>query len=172
MAWQIDTAHAEIQFAIKHMMVATVRGRFTRFDGTVNLDERNPAASTVSVQIDAASIDTNQETRDNHLRLGGHYESFFVDTLPPYLPNRFSGPPLGQTYKNCAFWAPSVAPVASDDLFEAEEKLPVKKLVGLKRGKSLRVSADFELPYWDTWKDNEHDGENDTVWNATIKRLK
>jgi len=66
--WAIDTMHAEVGFAVKHLMISTVRGRFGAVAGTVLLDEANPADSTVDVTIDVASIDTRQEMRDNHLR--------------------------------------------------------------------------------------------------------
>ena len=68
MAWHIDPAHSEIQFSVRHMMISTVRGRFTTFSGTVDADEQNPASSQVNVQIDVASINTGDERRDGHLR--------------------------------------------------------------------------------------------------------
>jgi polyisoprenoid-binding protein YceI len=66
--WTVDSAHAEVGFAVKHLMIATVRGRFAGVAGTVQLDETNPANSKVNVEIDVRSIDTRQEQRDNHLR--------------------------------------------------------------------------------------------------------
>ncbi|WP_029215103.1 YceI family protein [Kallotenue papyrolyticum] len=68
MAWQIDTAHSEILFSVRHMMISTVRGKFRQFSGTVEGDERNPTAAKVYVEIDAASIDTGNADRDQHLR--------------------------------------------------------------------------------------------------------
>jgi polyisoprenoid-binding protein YceI len=68
MAWHIDASHSEIQFAVRHMMISTVRGRFNQFSGTIEADEQNPTAAQVKVQIDAASIDTGDEKRDAHLR--------------------------------------------------------------------------------------------------------
>jgi polyisoprenoid-binding protein YceI len=68
MAWQIDSAHSEVTFSVRHMMIAKVRGRFATFTGSVHFDEQNPAASTVDVKIDADSIDTKQDQRDGHLR--------------------------------------------------------------------------------------------------------
>src|SRR5579862_9501837 len=68
MAWNLDTAHTQVEFTVKQMMVATVRGRFNRFSGVLNLDEANPSASSVNITIETASIDTGQEGRDNHLR--------------------------------------------------------------------------------------------------------
>jgi polyisoprenoid-binding protein YceI len=66
--WQLDPAHTMIEFAVKHMMFTTVRGRFKNFSGTVRVDEENPDASRVEVDIDASSIDTGVPDRDMHLR--------------------------------------------------------------------------------------------------------
>ena len=66
--WQLDPAHTTIEFAVKHMMFTTVRGRFRNFTGTVRVDERNPDKSHVNVEIEAASIDTGVGDRDTHLR--------------------------------------------------------------------------------------------------------
>lgn len=66
--WEIDPAHTTIEFAVKHMMFTTVRGRFKSFSGTVRVDERNPDLSGVDVDIEAASIDTGVADRDAHLR--------------------------------------------------------------------------------------------------------
>ncbi len=65
--WVLDQAHTEIGFVARHLMVAKVRGRFGSFEGTIHVDE-DPAQSRVEVSIDAASIDTGTEDRDNHLR--------------------------------------------------------------------------------------------------------
>lgn len=66
--WEIDPAHTTIEFAVKHMMFTTVRGRFKNFTGTVRVDERNPDLSGVDIDIEAASIDTGVADRDTHLR--------------------------------------------------------------------------------------------------------
>src|SRR5262245_19597201 len=68
MAWVIDNAHSQVEFSAKHMMITTVRGQFKKWTGTVNVDEKNPQNSTVEISIDAASVDTNEPNRDNHLR--------------------------------------------------------------------------------------------------------
>ena len=68
MAWQLDTAHSQVEFAVKHMMVTTVRGRFKKFSGTVDLNEQQPEQSRVAVAVDVASLDTGEERRDGHLR--------------------------------------------------------------------------------------------------------
>ena len=66
--WEIDPNHTTVEFAVKHMMFTTVRGRFKGVDGTISIDEQNPNASRVEVEIDAASIDTGVGDRDTHLR--------------------------------------------------------------------------------------------------------
>lgn len=66
--WQIDPTHSSVELAVKHMMFTTVRGRFNDVMGTIELDEQNPANSTVNVEIAAASLDTGVADRDGHLR--------------------------------------------------------------------------------------------------------
>lgn len=68
MTWQIDNAHSEINFSVRHMMISNVRGRFESFSGEVYFDEQDPANTTVEVMIDADSINTREPNRDNHLR--------------------------------------------------------------------------------------------------------
>ena len=68
MTWKIDPDHSHIQFSVRHMMISTVRGEFADFSGAIDFDEESPEASSVHVEIDAASIDTGVEDRDNHLR--------------------------------------------------------------------------------------------------------
>ena len=65
--WAVDRAHSSVEFRVKHMMISTVRGRFTEFEGTI---EAAPDYhdSKVRGSIDVASIDTNEPRRDAHLR--------------------------------------------------------------------------------------------------------
>lgn len=65
--WDIDPVHSEVSFVVRHMVVAKVRGRFNDFEGTIVTAE-NPLESSVEATIQAASIDTNQEQRDAHVR--------------------------------------------------------------------------------------------------------
>jgi polyisoprenoid-binding protein YceI len=66
--WNLDPAHTFAAFSIRHMMVTTVRGKFEKLSGTMDFDPENPAAGSVEVTIDAASINTGAADRDNHLR--------------------------------------------------------------------------------------------------------
>ena len=79
MAWQIDNGHSHIQFSVRHMMLSKARGEFQTFSGSVNIDEANPAATTVDIQIDAASINTRDAQRDAHLKSP---DFFNVDAYP------------------------------------------------------------------------------------------
>src|SRR5262249_6301428 len=81
MAWQLDTVHSQVEFAVKHMMVATVRGRFKKFSGTVALDEQQPEQSHVEVTLDAASVDTGEDRRDGHLRSPDFFDVESYPTL-------------------------------------------------------------------------------------------
>jgi polyisoprenoid-binding protein YceI len=73
--WTVDATHAEVGFAVRHLMISTVRGRFGAVEGTVTIDENTPANSKVDITIDVASIDTRQEMRDNHLRSADFFDA-------------------------------------------------------------------------------------------------
>ena len=66
--WAFDPAHSSVEFRVKHMMVTTVKGRFTEVRGLAIGELDEPLATEVDVEIDAASIDTRNEQRDAHLR--------------------------------------------------------------------------------------------------------
>lgn len=63
----IDKAHSEAVFQVRHL-ITRVRGRFSNFEGRIEFDEERPEHSSVSVTIEAASIDTSEPDRDKHLR--------------------------------------------------------------------------------------------------------
>ena len=77
--WAIDPAHSVVELAVKHMMFSTVKGRFANVAGTIVLDEANLGASSVTAEIDAASIDTGEPQRDGHLRSADFLD---VDNFP------------------------------------------------------------------------------------------
>ena len=66
--WNIDPTHSTVGFSVKHLMISTVRGRFSDYTATLNLDDATPANSALEVSISTASVDTRTEQRDNHLR--------------------------------------------------------------------------------------------------------
>ena len=68
MSWTIDASHSQVTFSVRHMMISNAQGRFENFTGTVDFNEENPAASSVSVEIAADSINTRDPQRDGHLK--------------------------------------------------------------------------------------------------------
>ena len=68
MTWKIDDSHTSVEFAVRHMMVASVRGRFGKVSGTMVLDEEDPTRSSIEITVDTASLDTREQQRDGHLR--------------------------------------------------------------------------------------------------------
>ncbi|MEO8577624.1 MAG: YceI family protein [Gemmatimonadales bacterium] len=66
--WQIDAAHTSVEFAVKHLMISTVKGRFAEVTGQLKGDITNPNSFELDVTIDTASVDTRQAQRDAHLR--------------------------------------------------------------------------------------------------------
>jgi polyisoprenoid-binding protein YceI len=74
MAWKVDPARSRIEFSIRHLMVTAVVGRFTSFEGTVNLDEDNPGASSVEGTVDVASVQTPISLRDRNLRSAAYFD--------------------------------------------------------------------------------------------------
>lgn len=68
MLWQLDTAHSEILFSVRHMMISKVRGQFEKFEVAVDMDLENPENTNVTTRIDAASINTREDKRDAHLK--------------------------------------------------------------------------------------------------------
>ena len=71
--YKIDAVHSEVSFKIRHM-VAKSTGRFTKFEGLINVDGADISKSTVEVRIDAASVNTDNEGRDKHLRSGDFFD--------------------------------------------------------------------------------------------------
>lgn len=77
--WNVDAAHTNVGFSVRHMMVSNVRGTFTGIDGTVKGDIENLTEAKISFNIDVNTINTNNEDRDNHLRS----DDFFAVELYP-----------------------------------------------------------------------------------------
>lgn len=71
--WTVDSAHSGVGFEIRHLLT-DVPGRFNDFEGTIVYDPENPASSSVEFTVQAASIDTGNEDRDNHLRSADFFD--------------------------------------------------------------------------------------------------
>jgi polyisoprenoid-binding protein YceI len=102
--WELDPAHTSINFSVRHMMVSKVRGHFKTFSGTIIIAEDH-LASSVTVAVDAASINTGDETRDTHLR------------SPDFLEV--------EKYPNMTFASTSVREVGDDD-YEIDGSLTIR----------------------------------------------
>lgn len=66
--YQIDKVHSYVGFSVKHLVISNVKGNFTDFSGTITYDEEDITKSSANVTIKVASIDTDNENRDNHLK--------------------------------------------------------------------------------------------------------
>jgi polyisoprenoid-binding protein YceI len=73
--WILDPSHSEIGFAVKHLMISTVKGRFESFDAQIELDETDPTDGEIRVSIDADSINTRFKQRDDHLRSADFFDA-------------------------------------------------------------------------------------------------
>ena len=74
MSWQFDYGHTYIGFTGRHLMVATVRGEFEKFSGTVEFDEQDLTRSKAEIQIEAASVNTRNAQRDEHFRSADFFD--------------------------------------------------------------------------------------------------
>jgi polyisoprenoid-binding protein YceI len=77
--WKLDPRHSAAQFSVKHMGISTVRGGFSKVDGTLQYDEQDVTKSTVEVTIDVSTVDTREPARDKDLR-SDHF--FDVERFP------------------------------------------------------------------------------------------
>jgi polyisoprenoid-binding protein YceI len=73
--WTIDPAHSAAHFAVRHMMVSTVRGDLGKITGTVNFDPARPAAGSIEATIDVNGIDTREPARDADLRSANFFDA-------------------------------------------------------------------------------------------------
>jgi polyisoprenoid-binding protein YceI len=73
--WKIDPAHTDVSFSAKHMMITTVRGKFDRVEGALELDEEEPTRSRGEIRVGAASLSTGFEARDQHLRSADFFDA-------------------------------------------------------------------------------------------------
>jgi polyisoprenoid-binding protein YceI len=74
MRWIVDPVHSHVGFSVRHMMVTTVRGAFTTYSGSFELDPNDFTKSKIAGEIEVASVDTKNADRDNHLRTGDFFD--------------------------------------------------------------------------------------------------
>jgi polyisoprenoid-binding protein YceI len=145
--WTLDPAHVNVEFAVKHMMLTTIRGRFQDLAVEVDFDEQAPERSSVVARIATASITTDQERRDAHLR-----SADFLDA---------------ERYPEMVFTSTSIARISprayeiTGDLTIRDQTHPVVldaellgTVAGLQGGRLTAVSADVRISRKDwglTW---------------------
>jgi polyisoprenoid-binding protein YceI len=79
--YTLDKAHTTVEFVVRHLMITKVRGRFTAFDGTIELAPGSEVPTAIKTTIDAASIDTREDQRDAHLRSADFFDVEKYPTL-------------------------------------------------------------------------------------------
>ena len=92
-SWRIDPAHSHAEFAVRHLMISSVKGAFGDVQGTVWVDESDARTVLVDVVIQVASIDTRQEQRDAHLRSPDFFDAAKFSTIT-FRSRRVQGAPL------------------------------------------------------------------------------
>ncbi len=125
MTWQIDPNHSSIGFAVKHMLVASVKGSFHDFDIDAEVDEQNLAASLGTVRVRTASIDTRDDNRDAHLR-----SPDFFDT---------------ENHPEMVFAVKSIEPNGNDD-YKIVGDLTIRDIT-----REVVLEADAGGPFVDPW---------------------
>jgi polyisoprenoid-binding protein YceI len=73
--WQVDPTHSHAEFAVRHLMISTVKGRFAEVTGTLTGDETDPGNASIELTIPVAGIDTREQQRDAHLRSADFFEA-------------------------------------------------------------------------------------------------
>src|ERR1035441_7422046 len=73
--YTIEPAHSSAHFKVRHLMIANVRGEFSKVGGTVTVDPSNPAASSITAEIDVNSINTREPDRDKHLKSADFFDA-------------------------------------------------------------------------------------------------
>ena len=115
--WKLDAAHSELGFKIKHLMISNVSGKFNSFDVDATSDSDDFANAAITATIDVASIFTNNEQRDGHLRTGDFFEA--------------------DKYPSIIFKSVSVTPKGSDEL-ELTGDLTIKDIT-----RSITINVEF-----------------------------
>lgn len=73
--WDLDASHTQVGFSVRHMTVSNTHGKFNKITGTVALDDKDDTKSVVNIDIDVASIDTDDAKRDEHLRSADFFDA-------------------------------------------------------------------------------------------------
>jgi polyisoprenoid-binding protein YceI len=121
--WKIDTAHSSVEFAVKHMMFTTVKGRFLDVGGTIRFDPADPAGGRADITIATASIDTREAQRDAHLKSADFFD---VERFPAitFKSTRIEGTPESFTMTGDLTIRDVTRPIALGVTFEGSGRDP------------------------------------------------
>jgi polyisoprenoid-binding protein YceI len=146
-AWGIDLVHSSVGFTVRHLVVSKVRGKFTRWTGTILMDEHDLTRAQVDVSIEPASVDTGVEQRDNHLRSADFFDVEKYPTMA-FKSTRVEKAPDGSLRLHGNLTMHGVTrPVTLDVEYAGSQKDPWG---GFRAGFSARTSLDrkeFGLTY-------------------------
>ena len=129
MSWEIDTAHSQAAFSVKHMMISTVRGHFEVLSGKLHIEEEHPDNSWVEAEVDAASINTRDARRDGHLRSADFFD---VEKYPKITFKSSKVTPLGNNEYRVTGDL-TIHGVTKEETFHAEYSGQIKDAYGLQR---------------------------------------
>ena len=73
--WKLDSTHSHVEFAVKHLMIATVKGSFSGIEATIAGDDATQAGATITAKIETATISTKNDQRDAHLRSADFFDA-------------------------------------------------------------------------------------------------
>lgn len=152
MLWQMDKAHSDVHFSIRHMMISTVRGRFEEFGGTFEVNEADPTQSKIEMVIQAASINTKEPQRDNHLRSADFLD---VEKYPTITFNSTRIEKIDDTHGR-VFGDLTIKDITKEVVLDVEYAGQAKSPYGV-------ISAGFEA----TTKINRKDW--DLTWNVALE---
>jgi len=79
--YSLEPAHTRAHFKVRHLMIANVRGEFSKVSGTVRFDPSNPAASSITAEIDINSLSTREPDRDTHLKSADFFDAANYPTM-------------------------------------------------------------------------------------------
>jgi polyisoprenoid-binding protein YceI len=148
----MDKAHSDVHFSIRHMMISTVRGRFEEFGGTFEVNEADPTQSKIEMVIQAASINTKEPQRDNHLRSADFLD---VEKYPTITFNSTRIEKIDDTHGR-VFGDLTIKDITKEVVLDVEYAGQAKSPYGV-------ISAGFEA----TTKINRKDW--DLTWNVALE---
>jgi polyisoprenoid-binding protein YceI len=124
--WILDPSHSEVEFKVKHMMISTISGKFTKFDADLQTEDEDFMTAKVSFTVDTDSITTNNEQRDGHLKA-----SDFLDTA---------------NFPKIKFVAAKYENVDNDGSYEVYGDLTIRGVT-----KQVKLDAEFGGVIKDPW---------------------